>query len=75
MTHQVDIGLFPTKKSLISAVANVPGGVYLKDPSLVKPHSLRADQIIEGECIYCTNHPRRSWFASITRSGGKLRVK
>lgn len=74
MTHHVDVGLFPTKKALISAVKSVPGGVFLKDPSFVSPRDLRADEIKEGEHVYCTNHPRRSWFASIYRKNGELKV-
>ena len=75
MTHIVDPQKYPTKKALKEAVLSKPETVFLSDPSPFTNDSKHADSIREGESLVCTNHPKRSWFAKITRRNGKLRVE
>jgi len=68
-----------TKGDLKKAADDVNKGkgtrVYFEDPSIFNP---RQDgtlaSVKEGEHIVVTNHPRRSWFAEITRRRGLLVV-
>lgn len=65
---------YPSKKAFREAVATDPSTVRIEDPSIINPRSYTIDQLKEGEVIFVTNHPRRSWFANVKRSGGKLKV-
>jgi hypothetical protein len=71
MTCIVDPEVFPTKKSLREAVARCPGAVYIEDPSIFagSRSCFTAADIKVGESLVVTNHPKRSWFASIRRTG------
>lgn len=68
------IVLYPTKKSFRNAVALDPRSVAIEDPSIVAPRSFYAADIQEGEDIFVTNHPKRSWFARVLRRDGRLIV-
>ena len=63
-----------TKKALREALV---GGkrIFLTDPSMFNPQSRYVYEIKDGESVIVTNHPRRSWFATITKRDGKLEVK
>jgi hypothetical protein len=65
---------YPSKKAFREAVATAPESVPIHDPSIVNERHFKASDIKEGEVIFVTNHPRRSWFANVKRSGGKLKV-
>jgi hypothetical protein len=64
---------FKTKKDLKEAIEN-DKPVWIEDPSIVNPRTFAADEIKEGEGVVVTNHPKRSYFVSIKRIGGKLKV-
>jgi hypothetical protein len=72
----------PTKKALknwadgtrwdgVSWPATVCVNIVFQDPSTFKPlHDGRYFTLEEmeiGESFICTNHPKRSWFATVTR--------
>lgn len=63
MTHIVD---FPTKKSFKAAVANGEDP-WLSDPSIFDPCSGRVSEVVRtpADHVTVTNHPKRSWFASV----------
>lgn len=69
MTCIVDADMYGTKKSLREAVARDPGNVYIEDPSIFAGSRgiFTAADITVGEGVVVTNHPKRSWFASIRR--------
>lgn len=74
----------PTKKMLKHNIQllNNPQSQFdmlLEDPNLKstwRNHGFEFSPTIlqEGEIIVVTNHPKRSWFATITRKNGKLVV-
>lgn len=65
---------FRTKKSLKEAVrSGIP--VIIRDPSIFNPRSFPILDLKEGETVIVTNHPRRSWFAQITRRKGQVLVR
>ena len=66
MTHIVDPKRFPSKKSLRTAM-EAGEGVLFSDPSIFEPRSYYSLEMPVGTTITCTNHPKRSWFASVTR--------
>lgn len=65
---------FKTKKELKKAVQT---GIdfFINDPSIFSSSSYMASEIPEGISCAVTNHPKRSWFASIIKKDGKLIVK
>lgn len=66
MTHIVNGAR--TKKQLKEKLTASPAEVYFDDPSIFPgAWSGRADQMEAGQSLTCTNHPKRSWFARITR--------
>lgn len=59
-----------TKKALKELVAATHGMQPLIDePNIVNPRSFYPAQMAIGESCYVTNHPKRSWFAEIKRTG------
>ncbi len=81
MTYQANITKYPTKTALRKAIREDPSKVYLHDPSIVGNFSGMVDEILKIKPnIVVTNHPKRSWFASITialkgKHKGKVIVK
>jgi hypothetical protein len=74
MTCIVDPQRFKHKKALRLAIeAGEP--VLITDPSIVRPRTFFSSEIVEGEMVTVTNHPKRQWFAQIERKNGKLEVK
>lgn len=65
---------FPSKKSLKAAI-DQGEIVFIKDPSIFAPRTFKASEIPEGKMEVVTNHPKRSWFASIEKKNGELIVK
>jgi hypothetical protein len=65
-----------TKRELKMILDNPDGDVMIEDPSIMAPFTGRLSEYIDrhGEC-YLTNHPKRSWFARVTRKNGKLKVE
>jgi len=64
-----------SKKQFKEDCKTKPDNVRIEDPSIFSPRTFFASQIKEGETIYVTNHPKRSWFANVTRKSGKLVIK
>ncbi len=85
MTHIV--AGYKTKKELKAVLDNILSNgseVYLSDPSIfpgaksiyINGFDGRLDtNLSDGEMVVCTNHPKRSWFAQVTRKGGKVVVR
>lgn len=61
---------YPTKKAFKEAVIAREGRVALTDPSFVASFSgsLREYMETRASCTV-TNHPKRSWFASVKKDG------
>lgn len=76
MTHIVKGAL--TKKGLKDKLESAPDQVYFEDPSEgINPDawSGTAAQMSPGQSLTCTNHPKRTWFAGVTkRQNGKFYV-
>jgi hypothetical protein len=68
---------FPTKKALREALA-AGRTAYITNPSVFPPsrfeHEGWTDSIPLGKTVIVTNHPKRSWFAQITRTEKGLKV-
>ncbi len=64
---------YKTKKALKEAVLNDPTKIYIDDPSFINPKSGYIPEVIEQNTrgIAVTNHPKRSWFATIKWSERK----
>lgn len=68
---------YPTKKAFKRAVES-HGSVYLSDPAVVNPCSGYVSKVLkELSSVTVTNHPKRSWYASISRHSktGKIIVE
>jgi len=65
---------YPTKKRLKEVIETTDKEVAIEDPSFVNPRSFFSDEIKDGESVAVTNHPKRSYFATIKNVGGKLKV-
>lgn len=67
MTHIANYCKFPTKKAFISAVKENPERVFVEDPSIFpgscSGNVLEVAKKLRSFCV--TNHPKRSWFASV----------
>jgi len=63
-----------TKKELKQAISE-DRDLSIEDPSIMNPRCFSLSEIQEGEKVYVTNHPKRSWFAQISRLNGKLAIK
>ena len=66
---------YPTKKAFKAAVAAQGPAINIEDPSIFAPYYGPLSQhpdIAKGKSICVTNHPKRSWFASV---GGDCKVK
>ena len=89
MTHIVSLGLVH-KKDLVDmakawnaakdkhAEMGKPfeqRGVYFNDPSIFDPRDYTFASLPESTTITCTNHPKRSWFATVEKRDGKIIVK
>lgn len=76
MTHIVE-SRFKTKKAFKKAIKEGENP-YLNDPAIIGGVSGTVSEILEQKgVIYCTNHPKRSWFARIIISErtGKIVVE
>ena len=69
----VKIVKFETKKALKEAVKNNED-FFINDPSMFNPTSCYASQLKNNDGICVTNHPKRSWFATIKKINGMLKV-
>tara|TARA_Y100000034_G_C6610457_1_gene265848 strand:- start:116 stop:436 length:321 start_codon:yes stop_codon:yes gene_type:complete len=69
------IAQFATKKAFKEAVENDPNDVIVEDPSIFNPFHGSLTLLLErvGD-IVVTNHPKRSWFASVKWNGGLVKV-
>lgn len=68
---------YKTKKAFKEAVAAGADHVRIEDPSIVAPFVGRLTShpdIRAGRVITVTNHPKRSWFASVSMLPKGLRV-
>lgn len=74
MTCIVNNEWYPTKKRLKEIIETTNKEVPIEDPSFMNPRSFFSTDIKDGENIVVTNHPKRSYFASIKRINGKLKV-
>jgi hypothetical protein len=78
MTHIVSPTRYPTKKAFREAVARDPSHVYVEDPSMFNPFSGSVSECLAyfaSKSFTVTNHPRRSWYASVRLVKGKVVVK
>lgn len=82
MTCIVSPNTYPTKKTLIEAVKTWNGSsgnrstVLIHDPSVINPRSFYLHEMLPGEEVAVTNHPKRSWYAQVGRKAdGTLYVK
>lgn len=64
---------FVTRKQLKEAINN-NHDFFIEDPAWINPQSCMASKLPEGKTVVVTNHPKRSWFAKITKKDGKLRL-
>lgn len=60
-------GAIKSKKELQLLLNTDPNNVIITDPSVFAPRSFRASEMQLGQKEICTNHPKRSWFVTITR--------
>lgn len=82
MTHIVSPSKFPTKKSLREAV-KAGTRVYVTDPAIIGAINGELREVLalceqrgDKHGFTVTNHPKRSWFAQITRNAkGEVVVK
>lgn len=64
-----------SKKDLKQAVAEgFNAEVQINDPLGVGTGIMGILEVPEGMTLVVTNHPKRSWFANITRRNGKVVV-
>jgi hypothetical protein len=66
---------FPTKKAFKERVMSDPGRVYIEDPSIFQPRYFHAVDMAVWQREVVTNHPKRSWFAQITRTATGFKVE
>jgi len=65
---------FPSKKSL-KEHCDKGLDFTVEDPSIFAPFIGSAKKLAETQGSFTvTNHPKRSWFASVTLKDGKLKV-
>jgi len=69
----VEIVNAKTKKALKESINNGEP-VFIENPSIFNPRSYCAEDIKEGEKSVVTNHPKRSFFATIERKNNILKV-
>jgi hypothetical protein len=75
MSHIVSPARYPSKKAFKEAVTANPEAVYVDDPSLFDPCSGSVAHILERHGSFTvTNHPKRSWYAAVTRKNGIANV-
>ena len=66
---------FKTKKEFKNAVNNNEL-ILMENPSIFEPYCGVLQDYFENNVTETfTNHPKRSWFASVTKNNGKLIVK
>ena len=80
MTHIVSLngleGSEAKKKDLTRLLQEQPNAVYFDDPSIFTgAWSGWADQMKIGQSLICTNYPRGSWFARVTRTTDGYKVE
>jgi len=63
-----------SKKQLVDDIKEGKN-IIIEDPSIFNPRSFWSNNISEGEKIVVTNHPKRSFFAIITKKNGSVLVK
>ena len=63
-----------TKKELREKLASDPSAVSIEDPSVFRPRYFGADEMTIGQRETVTNHPKRSWFATVTRTAQGFKV-
>ena len=68
-----------TKKELVEEVRSVNAGgqssVWIEDPSIFAPWAVNLEEFVtRGRSCEVTNHPKRSWFASLSVVKGKIKV-
>jgi len=74
MTHTVNPGQFKTKKILRDTLA-AGRAVFFEDPAIANPRPKYSTEMQMGESLTVTNHPKRSWYARITRTAAGIKVE
>lgn len=70
------ISHFKTKKEFKEAISTNPKMVWLDDPAVIGAVSGYANEVVkEGGIVFVTNHPKRSWYAQVTRREGRYKIK
>ena len=65
---------FKTKKELKEHCEKA-NNFFMEDPSIFAPFCGTAQDYLKKNSSFCvTNHPKRSWFASVTLVNGKIKV-
>lgn len=64
-----------TKKGLKESLDLGGVAIQIEDPSIFKPRYFTAADMAVGQSEVVTNHPKRSWFAKITRTASGWRVE
>lgn len=76
MTHIVEAHV-KTKKQLREMLTSTPERVVFHDPSSRisgEPAIVEAHLMPVGKTLYCTNHPKRSWFARVTKTHAGFKI-
>lgn len=75
MTHIANIHKYPTKKAFKDAIRANPDNVFVDDPSFVNPVSGSVQFVAEKLGSFTvTNHPKRSWFAKVSKTSKGVQV-
>lgn len=56
-----------TKKKVKEMLLSNPERVIIEDPSPITPGIWAATELPLNRMFFITNHPKRSWFAQVTR--------
>lgn len=76
MTHIASPVLYKTKKIFREAVSKDPKSVFVEDPSFYTPVSGNIVEVLDKlKSFTVTNHPRRSWFARVSRKNNNIVVE
>lgn len=68
---------YPTKKAFKEAIASNPNNVFVDDPSFFGDGFCGSvtEAISKFGVFTVTNHPKRSWFAEVKQTSGRIVVK
>jgi len=47
----------------------------IRDPSILNPRTFKASEITDDEIYFVTNHPLRSWFGTVEKIDGEVKIR